>query len=335
VDLEARALAAGRIEAVEVPRPDPGVGEVRVRVRRCGICGSDLHYFTGHSAPPGVCPGHEISGEVDAVGTGVSGWHEGDRVAIEPLERCGTCSRCLAGDYHLCRELGILGLTRAGGMATHVVTPAYTLFALPPSVDFALGALCEPLAVTVHGARLAGVREGARVLVLGAGTIGLLAIVAARRLGAGFVAATAKHAHQRDLALGLGCDQVLEPAAVDGLGERPEAVIETVGGTARTVGDAVRVIVPGGTVSIIGLFEETPAFEPLVMLAKEVRLVGSMTYNRHGAEADFDTALALLADRGEDLRPLLTHAFPLDRAQEAFQTAADKSTGAIKVAIEP
>jgi len=335
MSLEARATGAGQVETIEVPRPDPGSGEVRVRVRRCGICGSDLHYFTGHSAPPAVGPGHEISGEIDAVGTGVSGWREGDRVTIEPLERCGACDRCRAGDYHLCSRLGILGLTRPGGMATHVLTPAYTLFALPGAVDFALGALCEPLAVTVHGARLAGVREGSRVLVLGAGTIGLLSIVAARRLGAGFVAATAKHPHQRELALRLGCDQVLGATAVNDVAERPEAVIETVGGTSSTVGDAVRVIDPGGTVSIIGLFEKAPTFDPLAMLAKEVRLVGSMVYNRQGDEADFDVALGLLADRGEELRPLLTHAFPLDRVQAAFETAADKSTGAIKVAIEP
>ena len=112
-------------------------------------------------------------------------------------------------------------------------------------------------------------------------------------------------------------------------------VIETVGGHTTTVADAVQVIDAGGTVVITGLFEDTPKFDPLTMLMKEVRIVASMVYNRHGPASDFDTALDILATRGGDLRRLVTHTFPLTDAQHAFETAADKSSGAIKVMLAP
>lgn len=284
---------------------------------------------------PPVCPGHEMSGIVDAVGAGVSRVREGDRVAVEPLVRCGECTLCRCGDYHLCARLLIPGLTAHGGMATSLVVPAYTLFALPASVDFELGALAEPTAVTVHALRLANVGSGSRVLILGAGTIGLLTAAAARHLGAEHVSITARHEHQRDAALQLGCDEVLSPDRACDVGGTPGAVIETVGGTASTVEDAVGVVARGGTVVVVGLFEQAPAFNPLAFIMKEVRIVGSMVYNRKAGKADFDVALELLADRGPALRRLVTHVVPLRDAQAGFETAADKTTGAVKVMLDP
>jgi 2-desacetyl-2-hydroxyethyl bacteriochlorophyllide A dehydrogenase len=335
VSVELRAREPGRVEVVEASPRDPGPGEVRVAVKRCGICGSDLHWFLGRQPAPGVCPGHEISGVVDALGPGVSGWTRGDAVAVEPVVRCTRCELCRRGDYHLCSRLTLGGVTFPGGMATSLVVPSYTLFRLPRAVDAELGALAEPLAVTVHALRLAGVGERSRVLVLGAGTIGLLSAVAARHLGAEFVAITARHPHQRDAAGRLGCDQVLDPGKPGEVGRRPHAVIETVGGRATTVSDGVNVVARGGTVVVVGLFDVSPVFDPLVFIVKEARIVGSMIYNRRGDEADFDTALAILAERGGELRPLVTHVFALGDAQRAFETAADKSSGAVKVMLDP
>jgi 2-desacetyl-2-hydroxyethyl bacteriochlorophyllide A dehydrogenase len=335
VGIELRAREPGTVEIVDAPARDPGPGAVRVAVRRCGICGSDLHWFLGRQPLPGVCPGHEISGVVDAVGAGVTKWSAGDRVAVEPVVRCEACELCRRGDYHLCPRLQLGGVTFPGGMASHLVVPSYTLYRLPAAVDFELGALAEPTAVVVHALRLAGATQGSRVLVLGAGTIGQLAAVAARQLGAEFVAVTARHPHQRDSAERLGCDQVLAPGAAGEVAKRPGIVIETVGGSASTVDEALGVVARGGTIVVVGLFEASVAFNPLVFMVKEVRIVGSMIYNRRGRESDFDTALEILAQRGNELRHLVTHAFALRDAQRAFATAADKKSGAVKVMLEP
>jgi 2-desacetyl-2-hydroxyethyl bacteriochlorophyllide A dehydrogenase len=331
---ELRAPEAGKVELVRTETREPSTGEVRVRVERCGICGSDLHFFLGRQAPPSVCPGHEISGTVEAVGSGTSGWREGDRVVVEPLARCGTCERCKGGDYHLCQAIQIYGVMQPGGMAASLVVPGYCLHRLPDSVDFEIGALAEPTAVAVHALRLADVNENSRVLILGAGTIGLLTAIAARRLGAGTVAITARYSQQRDVARKLGCDEVLDPGKFR-TSERPNAVIETVGGTAPTVADAISAVDAGGTVVITGLFDETPAFDPLTMMMKEARMVASMVYNDPGKGSDFAIALEILAEHRDKLRPVVSHTFPMDRAQEAFETAADKSTGAIKVLLGP
>jgi len=333
-ELALRADAVGRVNASPTASREPDAGEVRVAVERCGICGSDLHWFLGRMPITGVCPGHEISGTIDSVGRGVTDWKSGDRVTIEPIARCGECARCKAGDYHLCASVNLYGVGLPGGMATHIVVPAYCLYRLPAEVDFELGALAEPLAVTVHALRLANAGPDSTVLVLGAGTIGQMTVAAARHLGVRRIGVTARYGHQRAAAERLGCDEVLAPDDPR-MSERPTVVVETVGGRATTVADAVQAIDAGGTVVITGLFEDTPKFDALTMLMKEVRIVASMVYNRRGPASDFDTALEILAARANDLRPLVTHTFPLADAQRAFETAADKSCGAIKVMLAP
>jgi 2-desacetyl-2-hydroxyethyl bacteriochlorophyllide A dehydrogenase len=336
VEMEARYDGPGRIAVREAPASAPSAEEVRVRIRRCGICGSDLHCFRGRSELPASCPGHEISGIVDAVGKSVRGVREGDRVTIEPLRRCGECRHCASGNYHLCGRLQLHGVTLPGGMATSILVPATSVFALPASLDFALGALAEPTAVAVHAARLGGVGHHSRVLVLGAGTIGLVAAAAARHLGAPYVAISARHPQQRRLAEAIGVDEVLDPAKLKVAGEKPDVVIETVGGEATTVADGMLAVQRGGTVVIVGLFEKTPAFDPGVMLVKEVRLVGSMVYNRPlTGIADFDIALECIEAHAASLAGLVTHTFALADVQTAFETAADKTSGAIKVMLAP
>ncbi|MFN2375822.1 MAG: zinc-binding dehydrogenase [Candidatus Binatia bacterium] len=334
--LEAHYEGPGRIRAVEKDEIEPGEGEVRVRIERCGICGSDLHCFRGHAPLPGVCPGHEMSGVVDAIGGGVTGLGRGSRVVVEPLLRCGSCRHCRGGNYHLCGRLSLCGVSAPGGMASAIVVPAYTLFLLPSSLDFDLGALAEPTAVAIHAARLGGVGHGSRVLVLGAGTIGLVAAAAARHLGAAHVAITARHPQQRKLAEALGVDVVLDPAQLRIAGEKPDVVLETVGGEATTVADGMLAVARAGTIVVIGLFEKTPVFDPGVMILKEVRLVGSMVYNRPPAGiADFELALECIEANAAAMRGLVTHTFPLAEVQAAFEMAADKKSGAVKVLLAP
>ncbi len=331
----------GAIELREQPAPEPRAGEVVVRVRNCGVCGSDLHWFSGDMPAPGVCPGHEIAGEVIALGAGAGTVRLGDRVAVEPLAVCRECAYCRTGQYQLCPRLEVLGIMRPGGFAEQLAVPAYAVYPLPRDMDFELGSLAEPMAVCVHGVRLAGVTIGDRVLVLGAGTIGLLSVLAARAAGAVEVAITARHPHQAALASRLGAR--VFPATAAGEAERMawssdcpvDAVIETVGGTADTLADAVMAVRSGGTVAVLGVFTAPPVFPALALVVKEVRLVGSMTYGRAGGRADFDIALAVLAANAAAARELITHRFELPVIGAAFATAADKRGGAVKVTVTP
>ncbi len=321
-----------------MPRPEPGPGQVVVRVRNCGICGSDLHYWHGGFPVPVVCPGHEISGEVADVGAGVGRLKAGDRVAVEPLISCGHCTACRIGEYQLCRDYKILGTHADGGFAEYLLMPESALFVLPPSLDWATAALTEPLAVGVHAVRLANIRLGDRVLVLGAGTIGLLAALAAVEAGAAEVLITARHPHQRAAAERLG-------ARVFGEGrdelsayafENPiDVSIETVGGEADTLNQALFSTRAGGTVAMLGVFTGSPHISTLVLMLKEIRLVGSMMYGRSGARADFDVAVELLRKRADDVAALITHRLPLAEIQQAYRVAADKAQRSIKVTIAP
>ncbi len=331
----------GAFELREVPRPQIHAGQVLVRVRSCGICGSDLHMFTGSVPPAPVCPGHEISGEVVEVAPDVGTVRGGELVAVEPVVTCRECAYCQTGDYQLCSRWTLLGMMADGGFAEYVRIPAYAVFRLPASVDVEVGALAEPLAVCVHALRLANARLGDRVLVLGAGTIGLLCIAAAKAAGATDIWVTARHPHQKDAARRLGANRVfagrddnddLSAAAAEC---PPDVVIETVGGRAPTIDQGVGLVRPAGTVAVLGVFTGAATINPMLLMAKEVRLVGSNTYGRPGPRADFDVALDLLAADPERFRFLITHRVPLTAITAGFETAADKRSGSIKVAIRP
>jgi 2-desacetyl-2-hydroxyethyl bacteriochlorophyllide A dehydrogenase len=335
------ALATGpkTIAVQEIETPAPGTGDVVVAVRACGICGSDLHWWHGAWPAPPVCPGHEIAGEVAAVGRDVAGFKEGDRVAVEGIAACGRCNPCLAGDYHYCRELAIVGMTHPGGFADMIRMPARHCFAVPAGVDFPVAALSEPLAVSVHGVRVSGLEIGQRVLVLGAGTIGLTAVIAARAGGAGEILVTARRPQQRAAALALGADRVIDASDAATLAaaaaESPiDLVVETVGGEADTLETALRTCRAGGTVCLLGAFTRDPTISAVSVLAKEITLKGSMVYNRAGARADFEIVQDLLRRDGARIgAALITHRFPLERIADGFATANDKTTGSIKVTI--
>jgi 2-desacetyl-2-hydroxyethyl bacteriochlorophyllide A dehydrogenase len=324
----------------DVPRPEPAAGEVVVRVRSCGICGSDLHWWHGDMMVPQVCPGHEIAGEVADVGAGVTALAAGDRVALEGIRTCGACRHCVAGEYQRCPAMGIVGMTIPGGFADYVTLPARHCFRVPDGVDFPTAALSEPLGVAVHGVRIAGLEIGQRVAILGAGTIGLMAVVAARAGGAGEIVVTARRPQQKAAALALGADRVVDDADEDGLladaFDAPiDLVVETVGGTADTLSLAARACRPGGTICVLGVYTTAPAYPAIFAIVKELRIVGSFVYGRAGARADFDIVQDLLRRHGRTIgATVVTHRVPLAAIGRAFETAADKSQGSIKVSID-
>jgi len=331
----------GAFELKDIDPPRPGPGEALVRVRNVGVCGSDLHFFRGEfPVPPGFILGHECAGEVAELGEGVSGFEAGDRVALELFTVCLTCVQCRVGNYHLCPSRKANGLNAPGGLREYMTVPAYAMYKLPPEVDCELGALVEPLAVDVHGLRLVDVRFGDRVAILGAGTIGLLTIAAAKAMGATQITITARHPHQKAMAQAIGADAVYD-ATNEGIGKMAadlggaDVVVETVGGHADTLGHAMTVAGPSARISVLGAFTQPVQIHPIFFFLKEVRLVGSNCYGRGGRQSDYELAIEIMRRNAETLRPLITHRFPLDRIADAYATADDKTSGAIKVHITP
>jgi len=318
----------------DLPEPEPRPGEVLVRVRACGICGSDLHRYRAGGMGSHFTPGHEIAGEVATLGPGVSGWDTGALVAVEPWFTCRACPRCLRGEYNLCKGRALMGAAADGGLADYVRVPAASLFALPSGMPFDMSALTEPTAVAVHGARLAGVQPGDRVLVQGSGVIGLLSALVARSLGAQ-VTATARYPHQAEAAARFGASRVV---AADEAGERDlaalartapfDVVIETVGGEGDTLVQAPSLVRPGGTVCVVGVFFQPPRLNALALVLNEVRMVGAITYSRADGLADFDRAIALLDAHRDLAASLITHRRPLGAVAEAYALADDKSSKA-------
>ena len=321
----------------------PGPGQVQLAVGSAGICGSDLHFYRGQfPARPGITPGHEFAGTVAAVGAGVKHVREGDLVGIEPLLRCGICPFCVSGDYHVCGERGLVGENADGGMSELATVPAETAFKAPSGLDAEAAALAEPLACSVHGFNKVKLRGHETVFIVGAGTIGLTGVLAARACGARVIV-LARHPHQQDAARRLGATEVVgdDEAGVERMQElaRLQAIdvaVETVGGTGDTLLTAQRVVRPKGRVVLLGVFtNSTASINPLLFALRETELVGSMTYATTDGRADYAIALDVVADYAGLARSLVTHRFALDDAKSAFETAADKSTRSIKVHILP
>jgi len=327
---------AGGLTLLEHELPEPRPGWVRLRRTAVGICGTDLNLARGAFGPTrGIQPGHEIAGVVDLAGDDVD-VASGASVVVEPVHGCRRCHFCATGRANLCERVRLLGIALPGGMAEYLLAPASALYTVPADLDPALAALCEPLAVCVRGVRLAAIEPAARVAILGAGSIGLLAIIAARAAGAGEIHVTARYPHQQELARQLGADGVYGSAAEleEAVGgQHLDRVLETVGGSADTLTEAARLTRSGGSILMLGVFEghtRIPGFE---FFSKELTLRSSNCYGRESHVSDFALAIELMGRYGSELLPLVTHRLALDQVADAFAIAADKSSRSIKVQI--
>jgi len=302
------------VEDVEPPAlPD---GFVRLHVEACGICGSDLHFWTGHQHPTlASVPGHEFVGTILDAPTGVAD----ARYAASPIVRCGACEHCLAGEWNLCRRGGeLIGMGRNGGLAEWVDVPLVNLVPLG-DVGSDVGMLAEPMAVAVRGVGLAALATNETVLVLGAGTIGLLAALVAQQTCADVVV-SARYPHQVAAAEALGLSTIAE-ADVLGWGkqQRPSVVIETVGGSANTINDAIKVAKRGGRVIVLGTFAQPPV-DLFSAQLKEVSITPSFAYGTRDGVDDFAEAAAVLAEHRATLPSLVTHRFALGDIMKAYDT---------------
>jgi L-iditol 2-dehydrogenase len=324
-----RLQAVGRIEMVEVPEPSPGPGDVLVKVQAAGICGTDRHLFKGEfpCAPP-VTLGHEFAGQVVAVGAGVP-LAVGDRVACDPNIACGACEQCLRGRTNLCPRNVAVGIHRDGGFAEFAVFPAHRAVQVP-DLHPQHAAFAEPLACTLHGVDLGAPVPGQRVIVLGGGVIGLLAVQLARNAGAEVTLVT-RHAAKRDLALRIGATRTAatEEEARRQLPHGADLVLECAG-VAETVEMAPRLTRSGGRVVILGVMPqgETVRIEPFDLLFREIQLLHSFinpfTQSR---------AAAMLAEGRVDVAPLISRIIPLAEAPQAIANPA--LPGDVKVLVVP
>ena len=306
-------------EVVEIPEPTPTKNkphdEVVVNVASAGICGSDLHLI---NYGIGATFGHEFAGTLN----------DGTPVAVQPIDPCGQCARCLDGDLQLCVRGPAMafGVGRDGGMAEKVLCPTSSLSLLPSGVDVKNGSLVEPLAVAVHGFRRVQCRPDETVAVIGGGTIGQMAAVVAQQVGAP-VQLSARHDAQRQAAERLGVALRTD--------EQFDVVVEAAG-TSAALSEAVNLCRPGGRVLLLGSYWDGGIeFPGMAAAMREVNLIPSVMYGRVGPSRDFDVAASILAQRPDLPDAVITHRFPLDAAREAFAVASDRSAGAIKVVLEP
>ncbi|MBB4613773.1 zinc-binding dehydrogenase [Novosphingobium taihuense] len=320
--------------AVEtIPDPTPGEGDVVVKVGRCGICGSDLHMTEdpAYGQGAGSVLGHEFAGEVVALGKGVDGLRTGDLVSVIPLQSCGQCQSCRTGEVQWCERFGLQG----GGYAEFALTKPNQCVRLPKSASLADGAIVEPLAVALHGVALSRMKIGDKVLILGAGPIGLAVAFWARRFGAGRVVVQDLAEWQYDRALQMGAhDFVVEPADPVGSSERAlggsaDVVFECVG-VPGLIAQAVDQVRNDGTIVLLGLCTRPDTFNSFAMLSKQVKLVTSAFFTRQEYEAALDAL-----DRGAvEPRMLVTDTISLDATPDVFESLR-KRTHQCKVLISP
>ena len=341
------------IRVGEAPTPEPGPGEALVRVKAAGVCGSDLHPYRNPSRlRAGVqvpyLSGHELAGEVAALGPGVTGLAVGQRVAVEPshLVGCGRCRQCRRGDYHLCPVRGRVGgkRTSSTGFAEYSLEPADKLFPLPGWVSMEEASILDVYACGVHARRLAPINPASTVVVQGAGPIGLTAMEMFKLGGAKQVIVCDVLDHALEFAKRIGADEVINSSRTDPVqavrdltdGDGAEVVIDAVGGDAPIFGTNVRLAAPGGMVVVIGGYFSPQMLDTQDARAREVGIRISNSYSLWNGVPEVKIALDLLAAGKLRAKEYITHTFPLERIAEGFAAADRKAeSGAIKVVIVP
>jgi (R,R)-butanediol dehydrogenase / meso-butanediol dehydrogenase / diacetyl reductase len=348
----ARFHGPGDIRIDDVPEPTPGPGQVQVAVDWCGICGTDLHEYlegpifippkgsphpiTGAELP--VVMGHEFAGVVSAVGSGVSGAAEGDKVAVEPYYVCGECVACTAGRYNICRKLGFIGLSgQDGGFAEKCVVDSrwiHQLGDLPTDV----GALVEPLAVGYHAVRLSRLREGGTAAVFGAGPIGLVTTAALKAAGAGQVIVVEPAAARKQKAPAAGADVVLDPTGTD----VPDAIRDLTGGAGadvafecagidKVLASAIGSVRPGGMVVNVAIWGHEASVAVNELVFSEVSVIGSLAYC-----GDHSDTIGLLRDGKVAAEQFITGRIGLeDLVKDGFRELIDNKEENVKILVSP
>ncbi len=330
--------APGKVEFQDKRLPELSPKEVLIGVKASSICGSDLHIFKGKhpSAPLPVAIGHELSGQVLKVGNAVSKLSEGDRVVVEPVITCGQCYFCQKGEYNLCTQISFQYRKGQGAFAPYFIASEEWVHPLPKGIPYEEGALIEPLSVSLHAFKKAGIQPGHTVAIFGAGAIGLMLLLLTKLSGAGDVFVADVQDFRLRKAKAFGASLVINSSkeeAVRKMMERTsdfgvDRVFEAVG-LESTLVQSLKVLKKGGSSVVIGIFEEQEVRIPVnLFIQKEISLAGSQGYCW-----DFQSALTLL-EKGEiRLKEMITHVLPLSSLQQGFELLMDPKNEAIKVVI--
>lgn len=326
---------------MEREMPSAGPGEVVIRVFYVGVCGSDAHFFeTGFRGetpiPMPFVLGHECSGIIVAVGEGVKGRSVGDRVTIEPQITCGTCKMCRSGRYNMCEHVKFPSVPPWDGfLQRYIVFPAHLTFLLPDACSLRVGTLVEPLSVGAEACKVGGVCVGKSVAILGAGCIGLTTLLMCKARGASKVVVSDLFQSRLDAALEMGADSVV-------LGGRPEAaeeiraqlgggadiVFETAG-SSKTASMTVDTLARGGQIVIVG---NVPGKTPIEFM--KLMYLGGSIQTIYRYRNNFDMTIGLLAGNRIPADRIISHVFPFERSQEAFETAIGQKDRVSKVLIQ-
>lgn len=307
--------APNQLELIEIADPTPGNSEVVVEVAAVGICGTDLHIFEGEFAPKlPIVPGHEMSGEVVAIGSAVTGVKVGDRVAVDPSLHCGECFYCRRARGNLCENWNALGVTFPGAAAQYLLSPQKNIHKLPSSVDLKSAALIEPLSCAVRGFDQLPRNPGSHYLIYGSGTMGLMMAELARVNGAASVSIVDLNLEKLKTATILGftntaqsADQFDQPRGFD-------VVIDCTGVTAA-IKDGLKHVMPGGTFLQFGVANEGAKveIEPFWIYNKEITIVGSMAVLH-----SFDRAVELFSSGVLNSEVMISDRYPLDKYEDAL-----------------
>jgi len=322
---------------------EPGPGEIQVRVRAVGICGSDLHAYAegGVGDSPCIYPmvlGHEPAGTVVKTGPGVTGWAAGDRAALEPALYCYHCEFCRSGRHNVCANIRFLSTPGHPGFFRELVNlPAANLLAIPPQVSLEVATVAEPLAIGLHSMKFASIGIGETVAVFGAGPIGLVTIACLKLAGAGRIWAVEPVAHRREMAVKMGAAAALDPSAGDvakeivkGSGGRGVDCAIDCAAKENTTNDAIRAARNGGRVVLTGIHSASfVPFEVSPMRRKELAI-----FNVRRSNHESDAAIELLIEHTDWFAPMITHARPLGRIAEAFRITEQYADGVGKMIVE-
>ncbi|RYD19398.1 MAG: galactitol-1-phosphate 5-dehydrogenase [Verrucomicrobiaceae bacterium] len=336
--------APSTFEFTDVPTPAPGPGEVLIDVRACGICGSDIHGMDGRSGRriPPIVMGHEAAGVISAVGEGTTGWKTGDRVTFDSTEFCGECEECQRGNFNLCANRKVLGVScgdyrRHGCFAEQVVLPARILHRIPDTLSFEKAAFAEPVAIALHAVNLAPETKDQPAIVVGAGLIGLLVVQALKARGWETVIAVDLDDSRLALAKQLGAANTFS-AKQENLaahlrelcGGDGAAVAFEVVGAAAPVELAIRSVRKGGTVVLVGNLQPSVPMPLQEVVTRQISLKGSCA-----CAGEYPEAIERIENGSILVDPLLSASVPLEGGGEWFARLAHNTEGLLKVILTP